>query len=100
MKKALLLVVALTFASTLSSCGTWMAPTPVFVFNNVSSYTVDVRAWCWGLDTTFTLTPGGRKQVEGYAENLNYTYSRSDLLETGGESRYYYFWDKGSPQPF
>jgi hypothetical protein len=88
MRRTFFLIAMVAVVLTLSSCGDIIGAILVgkpFKFHNRSSYTVnvyvDLRTFP---DKTFTLQPGESNDVyDRGVDELDYTYTPSDLVETG-----------------
>jgi hypothetical protein len=109
MKRVLFLLTILALVSILSSCAELltayvnMLSGELVDFHNRSSYSVTVSVDAGTRkDGTFTLKPG--QDYNGFRVDYgpaHYTYTPSDLVETGGkDNKAYYFWNKGKPRPY
>jgi hypothetical protein len=109
MKRALFLIATVVVVFMLSSCADMISVVIEGVpydFENHSSHVVnvDISTRMTNPDS-FTLQPGEKTEVHVRAldrYDLDYTYTPSDLAETGAiyYEGTYGIWDKGSPRPW
>ncbi len=105
MRKAIFLTRTLILVFVLSGCDVWFPGVFAtdFYFRNRSSQVVDVQITEQADTRRLTLQPGATERVRavGHQDDLAYTYTPSDVVETGNAGEgYYYFWDKGKPRPY
>jgi len=111
MSKRTFLISTLVLVSILSGCSLILGEiVSYFQFRNRSSLEVDVDITEQASRSYLTLQPGEEQEVNalGPQKDLGYTYTHSNVVETGkttvrrvfDDVVVYYFWDKGTPRPY